>query len=99
MNYACALLANVTRTEKGAAGFTGLSFPKEAVPSSMTKENGEEEKEHAGKEEDGSITTSTAKKDTSKPTATLLLSRFLNPTYVDATLPVCKSAMKAFIES
>ncbi|KAL7534083.1 hypothetical protein ACHAWF_004716 [Thalassiosira exigua] len=75
VNFACALLANATRTERGAAEFVGYSLPEEAVPSSVggnddDDEGGEEKKE---------------KPDSSKPAAALLLARFLNPAFVDAS--------------
>mmetsp|Transcript_22102 Transcript_22102/g.46634 ORF Transcript_22102/g.46634 Transcript_22102/m.46634 type:complete len:558 (-) Transcript_22102:60-1733(-) len=88
VNYACALLANATRTEKGAADFIGLSFPEEAVPSSSMKEN--------SLEDEKSDREMYNKKDTSKPTATLLLSRFLNPAYIDTSSPAYKSAKDAW---
>jgi len=79
VNYACALLANATRTEKGAVEFIGLSFPEEAVPSSSATMKEDEEKP-----------------DTVKPTATLLLSRFLNPSFVDMTSAGYESSVDAW---
>ena len=78
VNYACALLANATRTEKGAVEFIGLRFPEEAVPTSSATKEGEE------------------KPDTVKPTATLLLSRFLNPSFVDMTSAGYESSVDAW---
>ncbi|KAL3769893.1 hypothetical protein ACHAWU_007099 [Discostella pseudostelligera] len=88
VNYACALLANAVRTERGAVDFVGRSFPDEAVPSSSSSsslKNRDEEKK------DGAA----AAADT-KPTATLLLSRFLNPAYIDTSSPGYKQAMEAW---
>ncbi|KAL9187152.1 hypothetical protein ACHAXT_010872 [Thalassiosira profunda] len=92
VNFACALLANATRTEKGAAEFIGLSFPAEAVPSSMARKDAGEAKE-AG-ESDGA-TRGYGKRD-AKPTATLLLSRFLNPAFVDTASEAYQSAVEAW---
>ncbi|KAL7535858.1 hypothetical protein ACHAXR_006776 [Thalassiosira sp. AJA248-18] len=92
VNYACALLANATRIEKGAVEFIGLSFPEEAVPSSMMKDDTSEEKDS---NEDGAY----GKRDTTKPTATLLLSRFLNPAFIDTSSPAFKLAVEAFSSS
>ncbi len=87
VNYACALLANACRDERGAVEFIGLSFPEEAIPSSMMKEKSSNEEEKSGAEYE--------KRDT-KPTATLLLSRFLNPSFIDASSDGYKSAMEKF---
>lgn len=88
VNYACALLANATRTERGAIDFIGLSFPDEAVPSNLSRkadESKEEEKE-ADDDNAGAGTSAYGKRET-KPTATLLLSRFLNPSFIDTSSP------------
>ncbi|KAL9187135.1 hypothetical protein ACHAXT_010855 [Thalassiosira profunda] len=90
VNFACALLANATRTEKGAAEFIGLSFPAEAVPSSMARKDAGEEKEA---EESGGRAYG---KQDAKPTAALLLSRFLNPAFVDSSSEAYQSALKAW---
>lgn len=82
VNYACALMANATRTEQGAADFIGLSFPDEAVPSSMA--NTDEQKEVYGK---------------SRPTATLMLSKFLNPAFIDTTSPAYERSKKVWESS
>ena len=81
VNYACALLANGTREERGAVEFVGLSFPEEAVPSSQLEEKGEDPAEEI-------------KRD-AKPTATLLLLRLLNHSFVDTNSPEYKSSVKA----
>jgi len=83
VNYACALLANATRDEKGAVEFIGQSFPNEAIPSSFMQ-NGEEEK------------VENDMKDTTKPTAMLLLSRFLNPLFIDTSSLAYKATMEAW---
>jgi len=87
VNYACALLANATRTEKGSVEFIGLSFPKEAIPSHMVKDDGEEK----DSSDDGGAY---GKRDTTKPTAALLLSRFLNPAFIDTSSPGYESAVE-----
>lgn len=91
MNYACALLANAVRTERGAVDFVGRSFPEGAVTmhssSSSSAKNSHESSGGAG--------ASQCKQDT-KPTATLLLSRFLNPAYIETSSPGYKSAMDAW---
>jgi hypothetical protein len=66
VNLALALLANMTRTEKGAVELCGRSMPDEAIPSSHTKEGGENEEEMV------SVTLP------SRPTMSLLLARFMN---------------------
>ena len=76
VNYACALLANATRTERGAVDFIGMAFPEEAVFSSSNE----------GNRENGAW-----KKRDAKPTAALLLSRFLNPAFVDESSPSYRS--------
>jgi hypothetical protein len=90
VNYACALLANAVRTERGAVDFVGRSFPDEAVPSSSSLKNQEEKKDGAA-----ATSSSTVAADT-KPSATLLLSRFLNPAYIDTSSPGYKQAMEAW---
>ena len=85
VNYACALLANATRNEVGAVEFIGYSFPKEAVPSSSS--SSQEEKEDAA---------SSSGTDSTKPTAMLLLSRFLNPLFIDVTSDAYKLALDAW---
>jgi len=87
VNYACALLANATRDEKGAVEFIGQSFPNEAIPSSFmqnSKNSDEEEK----------VENDT--KDTTKPTAMLLLSRFLNPLFIDTSSSAYKTTVEAW---
>jgi len=97
VNYACALIANATRTEKGAVEFIGLSFPEEAIPSHMIKNsNAGEEKECVGDEEDGANGSKMYGKRDTKPTATLLLSRFLNPSFIDTSSPGYTSALEAW---
>ena len=81
VNYACALLANATRNEVGAVEFIGYSFPKEAVSSSS-----QEEKED----------TSASSTDSTKPTAVLLLSRFLNPLFINVMSDAYKLALEAW---
>ena len=98
INYACALLANATRDERGSVEFIGLSFPEEAVPSSYMRDvaalerksnkGGEEEEE-----EDNDDNNSMIKKRDAKPTAMLLMSRFLNPLYIDTSSPGYKEAV------
>ena len=84
VNYACALMANATRTEQGAADFIGLSFPDEAVPSNMVKTD--EQKEGYGKRE-------------TKPTSTLMLSKFLNPAFIDTASPAYERSKKVWESS
>lgn len=99
VNYACALLANATRTEKGAVDFIGRAFPEEAIPSSMVKrDRGLEEEEEEKGDESHNNNESLFKKE-SKPTATLLLSRFLNPAFIDTTSPAYQTSLKIFRNS
>jgi hypothetical protein len=88
VNYACALLANGTREECGAVEFVGLSFPEEAIPSSscIAEEKEQEHRHHPVAEE--------VKRD-AKPTATLLLLRLLNHSFVDVDSPEYKSSVGA----
>ena len=95
VNYACALLANATREEEGVVEFVGLSFPEEAVPSSRLI--GHEMKYGEGNPASDDIATDPAanlKRD-AKPTAILLLSRLLNPSFIDTNSPEYKSSVKA----
>lgn len=69
VNFALVLLANMTRTEKGTIELCGRSMPEEAIPSSHI---GEE------KHENESELTSLP----SRPTMSLLLSRFLDNSYI-----------------
>lgn len=80
VNYACALLANGTRVEAGSVEFVGLSFPEEAIPSSPLEEKAEDPAEEF-------------KRDV-KPTATLLLSRLLNHSFIDITSVDYKESVK-----
>ena len=100
VNYACALLANATRNEKGAVEFIGLSFPKEAIPTSMVKDMSEEKDSQGDDDYDASDANNNAygkqHRDTTKPTATLLLSRFLNPAVIDTSSPGYKAAMEEY---
>ncbi|KAL7470286.1 hypothetical protein ACHAXS_010516 [Conticribra weissflogii] len=100
VNYACALLANATRTETGAVDFIGRAFPEEAIPSSMVKRDRglEEEEEEKGDVPNNNGKESLYKKE-SKPTATLLLSRFLNPAFIDTSSPVYQATLKKFGKS
>lgn len=109
VNYACALLANATRTERGAVDFIGLSFPEEAIPSNtnlsgrgMVKNNKEgddeegKEVEAEMEEEGGGVSNggvSAYGKRETKPTATLLLSRFLNSAFIDTSSPAHDKAI------
>ena len=67
VNYALALLANMSRTERGAVELCGKSMPDEAVPISKIEEIVEEEEK--------------AKLPT-KPTMSLLTALFLNFSYI-----------------
>lgn len=98
VNYACALLANATRDEKGAVEFIGLSFPKEAVPSSSYFKDGIEEggEDGKGSGEGNGAAAIGEKRDTARPTATLLLSRFLNPAFIDTSSPAYKRETEAW---
>lgn len=80
VNLACALLANSTRVEKGAVEFVGLSLPEEAVYPSQCEEKAENPEEEF-------------KRDT-KPTATLLLSRLLNHSFIDTGSVEYKNSVK-----
>lgn len=101
VNYACALLANATRTERGAVDFIGLSFPEEAIPSNLSRvKNNKEGDEEEGKEveaemdeEGGDNGVSAYGKRETKPTATLLLSRFLNSAFIDTSSPAHDKAI------
>jgi hypothetical protein len=86
VNYACALLANATRTERGAVDFIGLSFPDEAVPSNLSRKKDESKEEEKDADDDNLGASAHGKRET-KPTATLLLSRFLNPAFIDTSSP------------
>lgn len=67
VNYSLALLANMSRTEVGAVDFCGRSMPDEAIPSSSTDDSNAEK---------------TIQKP-SKPTVSMLLSRYLTAKYVN----------------
>jgi hypothetical protein len=69
INFSCALLANMTRTEAGAIDLVGKALPDEAV-----------KKEQIDDENTGTDTIKT-KKD--RPTLTLLLERFWNRNYLE----------------
>ena len=100
VNYACALLANATRTERGAVDFIGLSFPDEAVPTNNASrkkddDEGKEEENDVDDDDDytaGASSSAYGKRET-KPTATLLLSRFLNPAFIDTSSPAHDKAV------
>jgi hypothetical protein len=105
VNYACALLANATRTERGAIDFIGLSFPNEAVPTNLLSRTKKEEEEFQKEEEDDDEEKDTPDDDNNvrgalvygkretKPTATLLLSRFLNSAFIDTSSPAHEKAV------
>jgi hypothetical protein len=108
VNYACALLANATRTERGAVDFIGLSFPEEAIPSNTLSgrgvKNNKEGDDEDGKEIEaemdeeegdgaGNGGVSAYGKRETKPTATLLLSRFLNSAFIDTSSPAHDKAI------
>lgn len=81
MNYAMALIANMTRTESAAVDLVGRTLPEEAVVTAVNNNKKEldkitEEGEHDEDEENDP-------KLPPKPTAELLLSRFLNEHYLD----------------
>ena len=80
VNYACALLANGTRVEAGAVEFVGLSFPDEAIPSSQLEQKSQDPADEI-------------KRD-AKPTATLLLSRLLNHSFIDTNSTEYKDLVK-----
>jgi hypothetical protein len=82
VDLACSLLANATRTERGAAEFVGLSFPDEAIPTSTSS----------------SSSSAMTSKET-RPTATLLLSRFMNPSFVNTESSGYKIAYRAWTTS
>jgi hypothetical protein len=71
VNYACALLANATRIERGAVEFIGYAS---TTPS----------------------TTTTDDNDDVKPQATLLLARFLNPSFVNVNSKEYKKAIRVW---
>ena len=93
VNYACALLANATRTERGAVDFIGLSFPDEAVPSNLSRKTDDESKEEEKDAGHDSAGASAYGKRETKPTATLLLSRFLNSAFIDTSSSAHKKAV------
>lgn len=68
VNYALALLANMTRTERGAVELCGYTMPAEAVPVSNVEKVSEEEEQ--------------IEKLPSKPTMALLTALFLNKSYI-----------------
>eukprot|EP01083_Nonionella_stella_P042530 114855_1 len=71
VNFALALLANMTRTERGAVELCGRSMPEEAIPSSHV------EGESNDGDEDRQLTSLP-----SRPTMALLLSRFMNNSFI-----------------
>ena len=81
VNYACALLANGTRVEAGAVEFVGLSFPDEAIPSSHLEQKSMDPADEI-------------KRDV-KPTATLLLSRLLNHSFIDTKSNEYKDSLES----
>jgi len=68
VNYSLALLVNMSRTEVGASDFCGRSMPDEAIPSSNSEESKGEN----------------PIQKPSKPTVSMLLSRFLSAKYVNS---------------
>jgi hypothetical protein len=92
VNYACALLANATRTERGAVDFIGLSFPDEAVPSNFSRKEDESKEEEKDADDENLGASAYGMRET-KPTATLLLSRFLNPAFIDTSSPAHAKAV------
>jgi hypothetical protein len=70
INFSCALLANMTRTEQGAIDLVGKALPEEAVP-----------KERADDESSTTKQQDYVKKE--RPTLTLLLERFWNRNYLE----------------
>ena len=74
VNFALGLLANMTRTEKGAIDLCGRSMPDDAVPSSMFLID--------NKYGDGEEKGNNENKIPSRPTMSLLLSRFLSDAYI-----------------
>jgi len=85
VNYALALLANLTRTEEGAVELVGRTLPDEAVPSSSTHRLEEtttgQQQEEVGGGGASSIISSTVPLLPTKPTLELLLARFLSTDY------------------
>lgn len=85
VNYALALLANMTRTERGAIELSGFRMPMEAVPSSN---NDQPSGRTAGGDGGGDGGTNegddaAANLLPSKPTLALLTSRFLSDVYLN----------------
>eukprot|EP00560_Eucampia_antarctica_P006977 CAMPEP_0197829058 /NCGR_PEP_ID=MMETSP1437-20131217/5530_1 /TAXON_ID=49252 ORGANISM="Eucampia antarctica, Strain CCMP1452" /NCGR_SAMPLE_ID=MMETSP1437 /ASSEMBLY_ACC=CAM_ASM_001096 /LENGTH=445 /DNA_ID=CAMNT_0043430535 /DNA_START=22 /DNA_END=1359 /DNA_ORIENTATION=- len=74
VNYSLALLANMSRIEVGAVDFCGASMPDEAIPSSSI----------ANKDQSTGDDIGESIRKPSKPTVSLLLSRFLSAKYVNS---------------
>ncbi len=75
VNFALALLANMTRTERGTVDLCGKSMPDEAVPSSQISIEGNEGQNEG---DDNNPLSSLP----SRPTMSLLLSRFVDSSYI-----------------
>jgi len=92
VNYALALLANMTRTERGAIELSGFRMPVEAIPSTNPRATAAEtdgnEKTNEGDEKTNEGDEKTNEGDEednllpSKPTLALLMSRFLSDEYI-----------------
>ncbi len=98
VNYAIALLANAVRTERGAVDFVGRSFPEEAIPSSNNTTVAASSSSLKNREDDKKEDEERASfaDNSTKPTATLLLSRFLNSGYIDTSSSGYKKAMEVW---
>ncbi len=79
VNYSLALLANMTRTERGTVELCGRTMPDEAIPSiHLTNiSEGDEHEQDEDVEKKNQITTLP-----SRPLMALLLSRFMNKSFI-----------------
>ena len=75
VNFSLALLANMTRTERGTVELCGRTMPDEAIPTSHLMNEKEEELEKKTQIETLP----------SRPLMALLLSRFMNKSFIDET--------------
>mmetsp|Transcript_3612 Transcript_3612/g.5248 ORF Transcript_3612/g.5248 Transcript_3612/m.5248 type:complete len:464 (+) Transcript_3612:123-1514(+) len=85
VNFALALLANMTRTERGTIDLCGRSMPDEALPSSQIK-GGHEEGQHDGDGDESNNINPLSTSLPSRPTMSLLLSRFVDGSYISDTV-------------
>ncbi len=76
VNYSLALLANMTRTERGTVELCGRTMPDEAIPSSHLENNDGDNEGYSDKKKNQ------VSELPSRPLMALLLSRFMNNAFV-----------------